>query len=259
MKKEVQIKAHTRKTKSGKTVTVKAHSASRDSADSMAKEALKKKKGSGKELQKSKERKDDFEKYSDSDLDMYPKSDIKKVAKALGISNIEAASWAVGPNFKNYKESHLNKGERAAKKYLGQKLFSQLDPSSSDSYLAVLNKVNKKNTTNKKTGAKKTSDNKKSSLSSNDIIKNNKYVQKYLAKGWKVLKPLKGHDEVVLAAPKGYKVRAFKNSGSGDYVWGGINKRGSYDKYNSKYNARAYYEDQAKELNGVKNKRYIKK
>ena len=54
MKKEIQVKAHTRKTKSGKTVTVKAYTVSRESADSMAKEALKKKKGSGGELQKAK-------------------------------------------------------------------------------------------------------------------------------------------------------------------------------------------------------------
>lgn len=48
MKKEKQIKAHTRRTKSGKTVAVKAHTAKYDAAD-MAKEALKKK-GAGAEF-----------------------------------------------------------------------------------------------------------------------------------------------------------------------------------------------------------------
>ena len=49
MKKEKQIKAYTRRTKSGKMVTVKAHTAKYDAAD-MAKEALKKK-GAGDEFE----------------------------------------------------------------------------------------------------------------------------------------------------------------------------------------------------------------
>ena len=44
MIKEIQVKAHTRKTKSGKTVTVKAHTVSRKSASGVTK------KGSGKEI-----------------------------------------------------------------------------------------------------------------------------------------------------------------------------------------------------------------
>lgn len=49
MKKEKQIKAYTRRTKSGKMVTVKVHTAKYDAAD-MAKEALKKK-GAGDEFE----------------------------------------------------------------------------------------------------------------------------------------------------------------------------------------------------------------
>lgn len=50
MKKEKKIKTYTRKTKSGRVATVKAHTAKYDAAD-MAKEALKKAKGAGKEFE----------------------------------------------------------------------------------------------------------------------------------------------------------------------------------------------------------------
>ena len=50
MKKEKQIKSYTRRTKSGKTVTVRAHSAKYDAADDLVKSLLKKK-GSGKEFE----------------------------------------------------------------------------------------------------------------------------------------------------------------------------------------------------------------
>ena len=49
MKKETNVKAHTRRTKSGKTVTVKAHTQKYDAAEE-AQKALKKKKGAGSEL-----------------------------------------------------------------------------------------------------------------------------------------------------------------------------------------------------------------
>ena len=51
MKKEKTIKTHTRKTKSGKTVQVKQHTAKYDASD-MAKDYLKSKKGAGEELSK---------------------------------------------------------------------------------------------------------------------------------------------------------------------------------------------------------------
>lgn len=54
--------------------------------------------------------------YSDEDLDYAPKKDIKKVAKVLGLTDVEAASWVIGPNFTAYKESHMKKGEKKAKK-----------------------------------------------------------------------------------------------------------------------------------------------
>lgn len=50
MKKEKQIKSYTRRTKSGKMVTVRAHSAKYDAADDLVKSLLKKK-GSGKEFE----------------------------------------------------------------------------------------------------------------------------------------------------------------------------------------------------------------
>ena len=83
--------------------------------------------------------------YSDGDLDSTPKKDIKKVAKVLGLTEVEAASWAVGPNFTAYNESHMEKGEKKAKKYLGKKVFDMLDPTSSDSFMAVLDKARGKN------------------------------------------------------------------------------------------------------------------
>lgn len=51
MKKEKQVRSYQRRTKSGKTVTVKAHTAKYDAAE-MVKEALKKKKGAGTEFEK---------------------------------------------------------------------------------------------------------------------------------------------------------------------------------------------------------------
>lgn len=50
MQKEKTVKSYQRKTKSGKVVTVKQHTAKYNAAD-MAKEALKKKHGAGKELE----------------------------------------------------------------------------------------------------------------------------------------------------------------------------------------------------------------
>lgn len=50
MKKEKTIKAHTRKTKSGKTVNVRQHKASYEAAEDIVKDALRKKKGAGEEL-----------------------------------------------------------------------------------------------------------------------------------------------------------------------------------------------------------------
>ena len=79
--------------------------------------------------------------YSDEDLDYAPKKDIKKVAKVLGLTDVEAASWVIGPNFTEYKQSHMNKGEKKAKKYLGKEIFDRLDPSSPDSFRAVLDKA----------------------------------------------------------------------------------------------------------------------
>lgn len=55
--KEKTVKQYTRKSKTGKTVTVKQHTAKYNSAEDMAKAALQAKKGSGKELQKVKDKK----------------------------------------------------------------------------------------------------------------------------------------------------------------------------------------------------------
>lgn len=67
MKKTKEVKSYTRKTKGGKTVTVKAHSASYDSAEDMAKNALKTKKGAGKELMTKTKNKSAENLFSQSD------------------------------------------------------------------------------------------------------------------------------------------------------------------------------------------------
>lgn len=90
---------------------------------------------------KTKTTKKTLSSYSDEDLDYAHRKDIKKVAKVLGLTDVEAASWVIGPNFTEYKESHMKKGEKKAKKYLGKKIFDRLDPSSPDSFIAVLDKA----------------------------------------------------------------------------------------------------------------------
>ena len=142
MKKEIQVRAYTRKTKSGKTITVKAHSANRDSAEDVAKEALQSKKGSGKELMSKRTTKKEPE-IDWSSTDGVDKKTIQKFAKTLGLSNKETISWMVGPNYKGYKESHLAKGDRAALKFLGAKR-KDFDLSGSDIVEAVRNKINPK-------------------------------------------------------------------------------------------------------------------
>lgn len=61
MKKEKTIKAHTRKTKSGKTVNVRQHKASYEAAEDIVKDALRKKKGAGEELASRMKKEDKYE------------------------------------------------------------------------------------------------------------------------------------------------------------------------------------------------------
>ena len=97
------------------------------------------------------------------------------------------------------------------------------------------------------------------SLAQSRIMSKNPNIQKAINKGWRLLKPLKGDSKVVLAAPKGYKVRAYGESGPGDYVWGAVGEDGSYARPTNsmdRYAARQWYEKQAKELNkGTKKKK----
>lgn len=98
------------------------------------------------------------------------------------------------------------------------------------------------------------------SLAQAKIMTKNPHIQKALNKGWQLLKPLKGDKKVVLAAPRGYKVRTYGDeSRPGDYVWGAVGEDGSYTPPTNpidRYEARALYEKQAKELNrGTKKKK----
>lgn len=85
MKQEKQVKSYTRRTKSGKTVTVKAHTAKYDAAD---KKDAAKKKGAGKEIEdlKSKKKATTFEVGFDDFKEWYNETGSKgdkRVAKAL--------------------------------------------------------------------------------------------------------------------------------------------------------------------------------
>lgn len=87
MKKEKTVKAHTRRTKSGRTVQVKQHSAKYDSADDMAKKALQSKKGAGEELNKRKNI-NDIEEF----LNSFPKEHQKALKASISemLDNMEA-------------------------------------------------------------------------------------------------------------------------------------------------------------------------
>lgn len=111
MKKEKKIKAHTRRTKSGKTITVKAHTAKYDAADELKKAA--KKKGAGDELVslKSKDITANYEQY--------------------GFTKEEFAEWYEGTGSEADK-----KVEKALRKAMGSKAYNDLSDSAADSYKA---------------------------------------------------------------------------------------------------------------------------
>lgn len=112
MKKEKTVKTHTRKTKSGKTVTVKQHTAKYDAAE-QAKEIVKKA-GAGAELEKVKKSK------VPKDYNPYENFDFTKE---------EFAEWYEGTGSKADK-----KVEKALRKALGRKAYDELNDAAAESY-----------------------------------------------------------------------------------------------------------------------------
>ena len=110
MKKEKTVKTHTRKTKSGKTVTVKQHTAKYDAAD-QARDIVKKA-GAGAELEKVKKAKMQEDPYKDFDF-----------------TAEEFAEWYEGTGSKADK-----KVEKALRKTLGKKAYDELNDAAAEGY-----------------------------------------------------------------------------------------------------------------------------
>ena len=113
MKKEKQVKTYQRKTKSGKTTTVKAHTAKYDAAD-MAKEALKKA-GAGKEFEKKK---------------------ANKIDVSSEISPEDFKAWYHWDTDDDPKNEGALKAEKQLKKKLGTKGYKEFFDKATDSYSA---------------------------------------------------------------------------------------------------------------------------
>lgn len=119
MKKEKQIKSYTRRTKSGKTVTVRAHSAKYDAADDLVKSLLKKK-GSGKEFELAVDTKG---------VDKLVNEMANSGRLLVPVSKEEFRAW--------YHEPDSIAGKAAGKKLrsvLGSKEYKKLDETASSGY-----------------------------------------------------------------------------------------------------------------------------
>ena len=119
MKKEKQIKSYTRRTKSGKTVTVRAHSAKYDAADDLVKGLLKKK-GSDKELERA---------VDARGVDTLINEMADSGRLAVPVSKKEFRVW--------YHEPNSIAGKAAGKKLrsvLGSEEYKKLDETASSGY-----------------------------------------------------------------------------------------------------------------------------
>lgn len=104
MKKEKQVRAYTRKTKSGRTVTVRAHKASYDAAEEVAKE-IARRKGAGEELTRKKTVKE----------------------QPMNITPEDFREWYNSAYTDNYNEEAVNRVEKILKKKLGAKGYKAFD------------------------------------------------------------------------------------------------------------------------------------
>ena len=66
---------------------------------------------------------------------------IEACAKALNLPVKVAASWIEGPNWEGYSEQDLKRGDEAAREFLGDEIFEQLDPTGADIPWAVMEKL----------------------------------------------------------------------------------------------------------------------
>lgn len=121
MKKEKQVKSYTRRTKSGKTATVRAHSAKYDAADDLVKGLLKKK-GSGKELERA---------VDARGVDTLINEMADSGRLSVPVSKEEFHVW--------YHEPNSIAGKAAGKKLrsvLGSKEYKKLDETANSGYSA---------------------------------------------------------------------------------------------------------------------------
>lgn len=119
MKKEKQVKSYTRRTKSGKMVTVRAHSAKYDAADDLVKSLLKKK-GSGKEFELA---------VNTKGVDKLVNEMADSGRLTVPVSKEEFRAW--------YHEPDSVAGKAAGKKLrsvLGSKEYKKLDEAASSGY-----------------------------------------------------------------------------------------------------------------------------
>lgn len=147
MKKEKVVKQYTRKTKSGKSVIVKQHSAKYDSAEDMAKEAIKNKKGSGEEFTKKKKEAiqleipfDENKKESEKPVEEKPAAKKEKVSTKKS-TQVKKASVSPEISASDFKEWYKGTGsaadkatEKALRKKLGKTAYSKLEDEAIDNY-----------------------------------------------------------------------------------------------------------------------------
>ena len=118
MQKEKKVRAYTRKTKSGKTVSVKAHTAKYDAAEEMRK-ALAKKAGAGDELVKTKE---------------VVKEEVED--NGLGFTADEYKAWDHWDMVDDPKHAKALKVRKALIERMGRSAYKKYEDEMSDSYSA---------------------------------------------------------------------------------------------------------------------------
>ena len=126
MKKEKTVKQYTRKSKTGKNVTVKQHTAKYDSAEDIAKEALKRKNDAGAELE-SRKKKVKVAKPVDAPESMEDK---------YGFSPDDFKSWYHWDVDADPKNKQAKKVEKALKSQMGTKAYNKYFYEMSDNYSA---------------------------------------------------------------------------------------------------------------------------
>lgn len=146
MKAEKKVRTYTRRTKSGKTVTVKAHTAKYDAAD---KKDATKKKGAGKELEERKKSvKSEWGKMSARQI-----KDAKEIMEQTGISQKEAIkavmSYKPQKGEIGYKESGSRSPHARGRKSITKKTTIHKEVSSGDRGTKRKRYLSKKSTPSK--------------------------------------------------------------------------------------------------------------